>query len=74
MVPTGKKWIRWGNRTIPHQTLVSNHNHDLQKYLNRRTQRKGRSMKEEEMHGEAMLQDWMQVKEGRGRVKQIKQS
>ena len=27
-----------------------------------------------EMHGEAMLQDWMLMKEGRGRVKQIKQS
>ena len=50
---------------------MSDHNHDLQKYLNRRAQRKGRSMKEEEMHGEARLEDWMQMKEGRGRAKQI---
>lgn len=40
----------------------------MQNRLNRRAQRKRKSMKDGEMHGEAAFEVWMQMNEGRGRT------
>lgn len=43
------------------------HNHEVQSYLNRTAQRRGRSVKDEEMPGEAGFEGWVQTEWRQGK-------